>query len=196
MVNILILITGDERAQRLCRTSLGLDLDRNERGCRADKEILLERGILALVVIQLIPGLDERFTDYILIQRTLVHAEVFVGAQVLLRLLIEHGNEQAAVRKIQLVLCLIIIALERQFREIQAVADVDHAGIVQPFNAAAVIAETRTGRDLGNLEFLVVLGKLHRDVLKHVQNAGLVQAVRVFADVLPVVRDKLALGFE
>ena len=90
----------------------------------------------------------------------LVHAEVFVGAQVLLRLLIEHGDEQTAIRKIQLVLCLVVIALERQFGEIQTVADVDHACVVQPLNAAAVIAETRTGRDLRNLEFLVVLGKL------------------------------------
>ena len=55
-MNILILITGDERAQRFRRASLGLDLDRNERGCRADEEILLERRILALVVIQLIPA--------------------------------------------------------------------------------------------------------------------------------------------
>ena len=195
-MNILILIAGDECAERFRRTSLRLDLDRNEGGCRADEEILLERRILALVVIQLIPGLDERLTDHILIQCALVHAEVFVGAQVLLRLLIQHGNEQAAVRKIQLVLCLVVIALERQFREIQAVADVDHACVVQPLNAAAVIAETRTGRDLGNLEFLVVLGKLDRDVLKHVQNTGLVHAVRVFADVLFVVRDELALGFE
>ena len=114
-----------------------------------------------------------------------------MARQVLLRFLIEHGNEQTAVRKIQLVLCLVVIALERQFREIQAVADVDHACVVQPLNAAAVIAETRAGRDLGNLEFLVVLGKLDRDVLKHVQNAGLVHAVRVFADILLVVRDEL-----
>ena len=121
-MNILILIAGDERAQRLCRASLGLDLDRNERGCRADEEILLERGILALVVIQLIPALTSA-SPITFSYSAPCTRRGFVGAQVLLRLLIEHGHKQAAVRKIQLVLCLVVIALERQFREIQAVAD-------------------------------------------------------------------------
>ena len=72
-------------------------------------------------------------------------------------------------------------------------AYVYYAGVVQPLDASPVILHFRARGDLRNLELLVLLGKLRRNVVEHVQNARLIHSFGIFADIIPVAIQYLPL---
>ena len=98
--------------------------------------------------------------------------------------------------KVDFILRIVIVALKRQLREIQAVADIDHSRIVQPFHTSSIVTEASAGGNFGDLKLLVVLGKLHGNVVEYIQDPGLVDALGIFANVLLVVRDELPLNLK
>ena len=66
----------------------------------------------------------------------------------------------------------------------------------QPFHASAVVFEARSFGDFADLELLVLLRQLDRDMPEHVEDSGPVHAVRVFLDVFLVVQNQLTLHIQ
>ena len=192
-MNIRILLTADQGPHGLGSPVLGLHLNRDQGACRSDEEILLQSRIVPFIVIEFVSRLDQCFANHIFVKRALIDSEVFVGPQILLGFFVQHGHKQAAVGKVDFILRIVIVALQRQLREIQAVADIDHSRIVQPFHTASIVTEASAGGNFGDLKLLVVLGKLHRNVVEYIQDPGLVDALGIFANVLLVVRNQLSL---
>lgn len=109
IMDISIPFARNQGSHRLSGSVICLNLYRNQGIGRSNKEILFQRRIIPLVVIELVSSLNQRLSDNVFIKRAFIDTEVFVGTQVLLRLLVQHCNKQAAVRKIDLILCFIII---------------------------------------------------------------------------------------
>ena len=195
-MDVFISFIGNQRADGFCCTVFCLDLYGNQRVCRSDKEILLQRRILPLVVIELISGLDKSLTYDVFVERALIDTKIFVRPQVLLRFLVQHSDQKATVRKVDFVLGFIIVPLQRQLRELQAVADVDHTGIVQPLDTAPIVAEPRTGCHLGDLEFFIILCQLNRYMVEYIQYPRLVNALRILTDIFSVVSNELPLDVQ
>ena len=167
-VNIRILFAADQGSHGLGSPVFGLHFHRNQGvGC-SDEEILLQRGIIPLIGIEPVTPFDQRFANHIFVKRALIDAEVLVDSQILLGFLVQHGHKQAAVGKVDFILRIVIVALKRQFREIQAVADIDHSRIIQPFHTSSIVTETSAGGNFGDLKFLVVLGELHGNVVEYI----------------------------
>ena len=150
-MNIRILLTADQGPHGLGSPVLGLHLNRDQGACRSDEEILFQRRIVPFIVIEFVSRLDHCFANHIFVKRALIDAEIFVGSQILLRFFVQHGHKQAAVGKVDFILGIVIVALKRQFREIQAVADIDHSRIVQPFHTASIVSEAGAGGNFGRI---------------------------------------------
>ena len=195
-MNISILLAADQGSHGLGSSIFGLHLNRDQGTCRSDEEVLFQGRIIPFIVIEFVSRFDQRFANNIFVKRSLIDSEVFVGPQILLGFFIQHSHKQAAVGKVDFILRIVIVALKRQLREIQAVADIDHSRIVQPFNASSIVAETSAGGNFRDLELFIVLGKLRRNMVKYIHNSGLIYAFSIFANVLFVVSDKLSLYFK
>ena len=186
----------DQRFQGFAAAVARFDFDGDELVGGAHEKILFQRGISFFVVVELVAAFDERFADHIFVEGAFINTEVFVCAQIFLGFFVEHGDEESGVGNVDLEFVGIDISAEWELGKIQTVAEIDHAGVVEPFDAATIIAEARAGGDSGNLEFLVVARQLHGNVVEHVEDARLIHAFGVFADVFFVVDDELALDGE
>ena len=82
--------------------------------CRSDEEILFQRRIVPFIVIEFVSRLDQCFANHIFVKRALIDAEIFVGPQILLGFFVQHGHKQAAVGKVDFILGIVIVALQRQ----------------------------------------------------------------------------------
>lgn len=137
-MDIVVVWILDELAKGGGRAISCFDFYRDEFMLAADEEIFFQAGIFFLVVEKGKPCLEERFGDHILIERSLVYAEVLVGTEVFLRFFVQRGDEETGVFEINLEAGVIPISFERELREVQTVAEVHHAGIIQPLDGVHV----------------------------------------------------------
>lgn len=192
-MDIAVVLILDELAEGGSRAISCFHFDRDEFMLATDEEIFFQAGIFFFIVEKGKPCLEERFGDHILIERSLVYAEVLVGTEVFLRFFVQRGDEQAGVFEIDLEAGAISISFERKLREVQAVAEVHHASIIQPLDGVHVAREARTTSDFGDLEFLVFLGELSRDAAEDREDFRLFETWEVLADVFLIVQKQLAL---
>lgn len=192
-MDIAVVRVLDELAKGGGRAISCFHLQRDEFMLASDEEIFFQAGIFFFIVEKGKPCLEERFGDHILIERSLVYAKVLVGTEVFLRFFVQRGDEEAGVFEIDLEAGAIPISFEWKFREVQTVAEVHHAGIIQPLDGVHVAREARTTSDFGDLEFLVFLGELSRDATEDREDLRLLQTREVLADVFLIVQKQLAL---
>ncbi len=95
--DVRISLIPDQRGQRFGAVRIRFDLQWQELLLRPYEEVLLQLGILSLVVIERVALLDQRLGGEVLIQRALINAQVAVGAQILLRLVVQRGDQQSCV---------------------------------------------------------------------------------------------------
>ena len=195
-MNVRIPITADQRSHGLGGSVFCFYFNRDQCVRCSDEKVLLQWGIIPLVVIERISGFDQRLTNHIFAEGAFTDPQIFVGTQILLRLLVQHCHKQAAVRKIEFALGVIIVALKRKLWEIQAIADIDHTCVIQPLNAPAIIPEAGAGSYFGNLELFVVFRQLYRDMVEHIEYSCLACAFGIFLTVLFVVGDQLPLDLK
>ena len=81
-------------------------------------------------------------------------------AQVELGFVVEIRDQKAGVRHVDLELLLVDVPLQWELRELQAGADVDEDGVLQPLHTAHVVFGSRALRNLRILEFLVFFREL------------------------------------
>ena len=192
-MDIAVVRVLDELAKGGGRAISCFYFQRDEFMLASDEEIFFQTGIFFFIVEKGKPCLEERFGDHILIERSLVYAKVLVGTEVFLGFFVQRGDEEAGVFEIDLESGAIPISFERKFREVQTVAEVHHAGIIQPLDGVHVAREARTTSDFGDLEFLVFLGELSRDAAEDREDLRLFKAWEVLADVFLIVQKQLAL---
>lgn len=192
-MDIAVVRVLDELAKGGGRAISCFHFQRDEFMLASDEEIFFQAGIFFFIVEKGKPCLEERFGDHILIERSLVYAKVLVGTEVFLRFFVQRGDEEAGVFEIDLESGAIPISFEWKFREVQTVAEVHHAGIIQPLDGVHVAREARTTSDFGDLEFLVFLGELSRDAAEDREDLRLFKAWEVLADVFLIVQKQLAL---
>ena len=192
-MDIAVVRVLDELAEGGGRAISCFHFQRDEFMLATDEEIFFQAGIFFLIVEKGKPCFEECFGDHILIERSLVYAKVLVGTEVFLRFFVQRGDEQAGVFEINLEAGGIPISFEWKLREVQAVAEVHHAGIIQPLDSVHVAREARTTSDFCDLEFLVFLGELSRDAAEDREDLRLLQTREVLADVFLIVQKQLAL---
>lgn len=137
-MDIAVVRVLDELAKGGGRAISCFHFQRDEFMLAADEEIFFQAGIFFFIVEKGKPCFEERFGDHILIERSLVYAKVLVGTEVFLRFFVQRGDEEAGVFEIDLESGAIPISFEWKFREVQTVAEVHHAGIIQPLDGVHV----------------------------------------------------------
>ena len=95
--DVRISLVLDQRGQRFGTVRIRFYLKRQELLLRPYEEVLLQLGIFSLVVIERVALLDQRLGGEVLIQRAFVNAQVAVGAQILLRFVVQRGDQQSGV---------------------------------------------------------------------------------------------------
>ena len=191
-----IALAGDEGTEGFGACIGRLDFDGDQMPGCAQEKVLFQGRIFAFVVHEVRAGLVERLADDVFAKSAFPPAQVPVGTQVGLGFVVEHRDEQAGVGHVELEAGLVVVGPDGQFGHVQGVAGHDDPGVAQPFDAAAVIPEAGVAGDLGNLEFLVFAGELDGHVVEDVQDAGLVEALGVFAYIVAVGRHDLPLEVE
>lgn len=95
-----IIFRCNKRFQRFRTTFVGFDLDGDKIVCRTNKEIFFERSVILFIIIKFIPRFNQRFAYDILVNRAFIYAEIFIRAQVFLRLLIQKRDKQPRIAEI------------------------------------------------------------------------------------------------
>ncbi len=73
------------------------------------------------------------------------------------------------------------------------VTDINDSRIRQPLDTAPVILKPGTRRHLRDLELLIILGKLDRNLPEHIEDSCLVHPFRILTHIFLIIRQKLPL---
>ena len=72
----------------------------------------------------------------------------------------------------------------------------DQTGVLEPFDAASVILEPCPMGNLGDLKFFILLGKLRWNLLKDLEDTGLIHFVCILPNILLIVCQELPLNLQ
>ena len=100
--------------------------------CIPDEKVHFQGALGVFVVIQAVALLDQHLGGHVFKESAFVNTKVPVPAQIQLGFFVQRGDKETGVGKIQLVLVWVVISFQRQFWMVQAIADIDDAGVGQP----------------------------------------------------------------
>ena len=180
-------------AKRLCLSRASLHLNRNKIFCITQKEIHLKSRIFTLVVDKRSTALCQGFADNVLKKPTFVSTQIAIHAKVTLGLIIKLPKQKATIRKIYLEFVLSLVATYRQFRKTHCMANIYYTSILQPIHTSTIILESRIFSHFGYLKFPVLLRKLLRYMVKHIQDARLIYTISIFPHIITIRKEQLSL---
>ena len=100
IVNIRIAFRIYQGIHGFCLSVGSLNLHRDQGSHGADKEICFKCRCFFFIIIKLIMLFNQSFPDNIFIQGTFIDSEVFVGAQIFLGFIVQHGHKKTGVGKV------------------------------------------------------------------------------------------------